>query len=170
MDTGPGRGGLSPFYCCCGILLLFGKVVYLRHLICAHYSLVRAWLLNVRDVYVASSVVQALPLRRTWVNSLQSRRGQSALQQTDRNAEGCNLVFLPFLHGDSSNREKEGKCSTLCWWERNLQGSWWDKCTEKSKSQSDRGRKWRKRRKGEKALQPNSSCWECCCLFEFAFL
>lgn len=96
MDTGPGRGGLSPFYRCCGILLLFGKVVYLRHLICAHYSLVRAWLLNVWDVYVASSVVQALPLRRTWVNSLQSRRGQSALQQTDRNAEGCNLVFLPF--------------------------------------------------------------------------
>lgn len=142
-----GRGGLSPFYCCFGKLLLFGKVEHLRYSIFAHYSLVRAWLLNVWDVYVARSAVQTLPLRRTWVNSLQGRRRQEAPPAGRQESTGLETWFSCLSqHGNSSSREKKGQCSTLCQWERSLQGSWRNKCAEKSKSQRERGRKWRKRR------------------------
>lgn len=170
MDTVPGRRCLFPFYCCYGKLPLFGKVELLRHLICPHYSLVKAWLLNVWDIYVASSVVQALPLRKTWVNSLQGRRGQAVLQADRQESGGLKLGFPAFLSMEIPPTGKRNDSAAHCSGGRGVYRALVEnKYTEKSKSQREGKEVEKEKRKDEKALRPSSSCWECCCLFQFAF-
>lgn len=137
----------SHFYCSYGKLLLFGKVEHLRCLICAHYSLLRAWLLNVRDVYVAGSAVQALLWRRAWVNALQGRRGQAALQAGRQESRGLKRGFpaFPSMEIPPTGRRKESAAHRAGG--RGVYRALGEnKCTEMSKSQRERGRMWRRRR------------------------
>lgn len=147
--------------------LFIFKVEHLRHLICAHYSLVRTWLLNVWDVYAAGSVVQAFIALEQGLGELSpDRRGQAALQAGRQESRGLKPGFPAFLSTEIPPTGRTKDSEAHCAGGRGI-GLLVRTNAQRSPKMKWR-RKWRKR-KHEKTLQSSSGFWECS-LFKFAFL